>query len=65
MGSAPMLGALLGGIVYARLGSAWLFGGAAGLVMAGVAVVWLALSAPSFSIRSVPATVVPTMEATT
>ncbi len=40
---APIVGAALGGVVFARLGAPVLFAGAAVLAVAGAAVVWLAL----------------------
>jgi MFS transporter, PPP family, 3-phenylpropionic acid transporter len=61
-GLAPILGAIAGGVVYARIAPGALFVGSAGLVLIGAAIVWTTLSAPPFSIPAVPAEVVPMEE---
>lgn len=59
---APILGALAGGFVYARLGPSVLFAGAAGLVAIGAVIAWATLSDAAFSVRRMRAEV-PTIEA--
>ena len=49
MGLGPILGAAIGGVVYARLGARALFAGAAVLTVVGAVVVWNALSSPAFA----------------
>lgn len=49
----PILGAAAGGFVYQHLGAPVLFAGSAVGVTVGVAVIWTALSAPSFARPSV------------
>lgn len=51
-GLAPILSAFFGGLIYARLGAGVMFAVAAALVVAGLAVVWFALTAPAFSRRT-------------
>jgi MFS transporter, PPP family, 3-phenylpropionic acid transporter len=51
-GLAPIVGAFGGGIIYAKVGPGALFTCSAGLVVAGVAIVWPTLSAPAFSKRA-------------
>lgn len=58
-GLAPILGALGGGVVYARVAPGALFAGSAGLVLIGAAIVWTTLSAPAFSSRGIPAEALP------
>ncbi len=46
---APIVGASLGGVVFARLGAPWLFGGCAALAMAGATIVWFVLAGSEYS----------------
>jgi PPP family 3-phenylpropionic acid transporter len=41
---APIAGTSIGGVVFARLGAPWLFGGCAALTMVGAAIVWFVLA---------------------
>jgi PPP family 3-phenylpropionic acid transporter len=61
-GLAPILGALAGGIVFARLGPPTLFVCAAGLVVIGAAIAWAALSTSPFSARTIQTGVSPLEE---
>lgn len=45
----PILGSAIGGLVYRHLGARTLFAGAAVGIVVGIAMIWVALSAPSFA----------------
>lgn len=45
----PIVGSAVGGLVYARLGARTLFAGSAVVIVVGIAMIWAALSAPSFA----------------
>lgn len=54
MGLGSVLGSVLGGFVFARLGPPALFLGSAAITLLGTTVIWLTLSLPAFSRRSAP-----------
>lgn len=45
----PIVGSAVGGLVYAHLGARTLFAGSAVVIVVGIAMIWAALSAPSFA----------------
>jgi PPP family 3-phenylpropionic acid transporter len=49
LGISPILGAGIGGWVFERFGTVTLYVGASGLALAGAAMAWIALSAPSLA----------------